>query len=80
LQIARHLFPALGPFEQYAEIVEFADERVAKINFFTQAAATLQRLLRLGLIGPEVCCCDALLYRSEFESRIGGVKDSSVDL
>jgi hypothetical protein len=77
LEIGSDVFAALGPFEKNAEIVELSDERVAQLDLFAQAAATLEGLLSFGLVGPEIGSGDALLDRGEFTCGVGGVKDSS---
>jgi hypothetical protein len=61
LQVDSYVFAAVGPFEQDAEIVEFAHQRIAQLDFFAQTAAALQQLLRFGLVGPEVGSSNALL-------------------
>jgi hypothetical protein len=77
LQVAGHVLTLLRPLEQNTEIVQLADERVAKVDLFAQTAPALKRLLRLGLVLPEVGFGDALLERRELARRIGRVKDSS---
>jgi hypothetical protein len=76
-QVAGDVLALLRPFEEDAEVVELGNERVAQFDFFGEPLATLQRLLRFGLIRPEVRCRDARLDCVQFASGIGGVKDSS---
>ena len=69
-----------GPFEQHAEVVELAGQRVAQLDFVGQPAAALQRLLRLGLVLPEVGRGDAGFELGQLAGGVGGVKDSSAGL
>jgi hypothetical protein len=52
-EIGGDVLAALRPFEQDADVVDFAGEAVAQLEVFRQAALPLQRLLRLGLVVPE---------------------------
>jgi hypothetical protein len=54
LQIGGDILAAFGPFEQHADVVELLGEAVAKLEVFRQPALALQRLLRLGLVVPEI--------------------------
>ena len=53
-QVGGDLFTALRPLEQYADVIGFLGKAVAQLDVFRQAALALQRLLRLGLVVPEV--------------------------
>jgi hypothetical protein len=52
-QVGGDVLPALRPFEQHANVVDLLREAVAKLDVFSEAALTLQRFLRLGLVIPE---------------------------
>jgi hypothetical protein len=80
LQIGRHVLARLGPLEEHTKIVELANERIAEIDLFAQAAAPLQQLLSFGLVGPEIWRADALLDVGELLGWVRGVKDSSAGL
>jgi hypothetical protein len=53
-QIGGDVFTTLRPFEEYADVVDFLGEAVAELDVFRKTALPLQRLLRLGLVVPEV--------------------------
>jgi hypothetical protein len=79
LQVGGDVLALLRPLEQDAEIVQLADQGIAEIDLFAQAAPALKRLLRLGLVLPEVRRGDALLERRQLARGVGRVKDSSED-
>jgi hypothetical protein len=51
----------LRPLEQHPDVVELLREAVAQLEVFGEAALPLQRLLRLGLLVPEIGRGDLLL-------------------
>ena len=53
-EVGSHLFTALRPLEQYADVVGFLGEAVAELNVFGQTPLALQGFLRLGLVVPEI--------------------------
>ena len=53
-QVGGNLLTALCPLEQYTNVVDFLGEAVAEVDVFGQAPLALQRLLRLGLVVPEI--------------------------
>jgi hypothetical protein len=66
LKVAADVLALIRPFEQHAEIVEPSDERIAKLEIVGDAPTTLQRLLRFGLIFPEIRCGDARFELGQF--------------
>ena len=54
LQIGFHRLSTLRPFEQHADVVHLLAEAVALLEIFGETALPLQRLLRLGLVVPEI--------------------------
>jgi hypothetical protein len=52
-QIGSDVFPAVRPFEQDAEVVDFFGEAVALLEIFGETALPLQGLLGFGLVVPE---------------------------
>jgi hypothetical protein len=69
----------LQPFHEDGQIFSPAAERLAQVSIFLEPAATLLRLLRGGLVLPEIRRRDALFYLGEFFGVAGIVKDSSAD-
>ncbi len=67
------------PVDQDAEIVRLGSECRNQLDFFLDAAAALECLLRLDLVGPEVGRRCASLYLGELVARASGFKDSSAD-
>src|SRR5207342_291318 len=65
--------------EQHTQVVELLDDGVAQRDLVGQPAPALERLLRLGVILPEVRRGDPRFDRLQFARRIGSVKDSSAD-
>jgi hypothetical protein len=53
-QVAVDGLASLGPFDEHAEIVGAALQRVAERDLLVEPPAALQELLRLGLVLPEV--------------------------
>ena len=60
LQICRDVFAALGPLEEHADVVDFPGDAVAQLEILREAPLALQRLLRFGLVIPEIRRCDFL--------------------
>jgi hypothetical protein len=54
VEIGGHVLAALRPFNQDADVVDLLGEAVAKLEVLGQAPLALQRLLRFGLVVPEV--------------------------
>jgi hypothetical protein len=54
LEIGADVFAALRPFEQHAEIVGLFGKAVAQLDVLGEAALPQQRLLRFGLVVPEI--------------------------
>jgi hypothetical protein len=61
LQIGDNVLAAFGPLEQDADVVDLLREAVAKLEVFGKPALALQRLLRFGLVVPEIGGGDFLL-------------------
>jgi hypothetical protein len=80
LQIGDDVLAALRPFEQHGQIVEFAGQRIAELDFVAQPAAPSENLLCVGLVLPEVGSGDPLFDGGKLAVRIGGVKDNSAGL
>jgi hypothetical protein len=59
-EIGDHVLAALRPFEQDADVVNLAGKAVAQLEVLGEAALPLQRLLRLGLVVPEIWRGDSL--------------------
>jgi hypothetical protein len=60
-QVGQHVFPAARPLEQHADVVGLRGQAGAELDVFGQPALPLQRLLRVGLVVPEVGRRDLLL-------------------
>jgi hypothetical protein len=69
--------PRVGPFEQDGEVVAPLLERGEQIAILLEPSATLQDLLRLGLILPEVGCGGARFEARQLLVGSSGFKDSS---
>jgi hypothetical protein len=67
------------PLEQDRQVVALLSERDHEIAILLHAAAALQRLLRFGLILPELGCGGAGLEAGQLFVESGGFKDSSAD-
>jgi hypothetical protein len=78
-QVAADLLAGPGPLEQDAEVLDLARERPAQLDVVGQAAAPLQRLLRLLLVLPEIGRGDLVLEDAQLTRGLGVVKDSSAD-
>jgi hypothetical protein len=79
LEIGGDVFALPRPFEQDAEVFDLGREGVAQLEVFAQAPTTLQRLLGVGLVFPEVRRADPLFDLRDLVSDASGVKDSSAD-
>jgi hypothetical protein len=77
LELVADRFPAFSPFDQNGEIVRPALERQAEVPILFETAASLEELLRVSLIFPEVGFADLSLYGSQLGFEPGGVKDNS---
>jgi hypothetical protein len=78
-EIVRDGLPGLRPFEQHRQVLDTASQRLAEVAILFEPAPALLRLLRGGLVLPEVGGADPLFYLGEFFRVAGGVKDSSAD-
>jgi len=67
----------IGPLEEHGEVVGATLERLAQLVVFLQAAAALQRLLRRGLVLPEIGGRGLRVQAGEVGGQVGVVKDSS---
>jgi hypothetical protein len=70
-------FTRLGPLDQDGQVVRAPLQGVGEVQFFFEAAAPLQQLLRLTLVVPEVRLGDAGLQLVELRAVTRDVKDSS---
>jgi len=52
-QVWRHVFAALAPFNQDADVVDLRAEAVALLEIFGEPALPLEGLLCFGLVVPE---------------------------
>jgi hypothetical protein len=59
-QVGGDVLSTLRPFEQDADVVDLLGEAVAELDVFGEAPLPLQRLLRFGLVIPEVWRRDLL--------------------
>lgn len=64
LQVGLDRLSTLRPFEQYADVVDLLSEAIALLEILSQAALPLQRLLRVGLVVPEIRRGDLLFELS----------------
>jgi hypothetical protein len=53
-EIRDHVFAAAGPFEEDGDVVDLFGEAVAQLEVLGEPSLPLKRLLRLGLVVPEV--------------------------
>ena len=53
-QLRSDIFALTGPIDEHAEVVCFGSERGDQLDFFLDAAAPLEGLLRLDLVVPEI--------------------------
>jgi hypothetical protein len=60
LEIGFDVLARLCPFEQHAKIVDLLAQAVALLEVFRQTALPQQRLLRRGLVVPEIWSGDLL--------------------
>jgi len=79
LQVAGDVLAGVGPFEQHAEVGNAPGERIAQLGVFAQTALTLQRLLGVLLVVPEIGRGDPRLERGDLGGVGGPVKDSPAD-
>jgi hypothetical protein len=77
LEIGKHLFALLRPFEQHAEVVDLLGETVAQLDVFGEPSLALEGLLRVGLVVPEIRRRDFQLELRELPGIVSIVKDSS---
>jgi hypothetical protein len=68
-----------GPLDEDGEVLALLLERDAEVAILLEAAAALQRLLRLGLVLPEVGRGGARLEAVQFVGVARGLKDSSAN-
>jgi hypothetical protein len=73
------IFALRGPVDEHGEIVAFRPERRNQLDFFFDAAAALEDLLRFGLVIPEVRGRCAGFYLGELVRRASCLKDNSGD-
>ena len=69
--------PAHGPFDQHGKVLRPPFQGVPQLAVFLEAPLTLQHLLRLGLVVPEIGGGDPLLNLLYFLRGVRGVKDTS---
>jgi hypothetical protein len=67
----------LGPFDENRQVLDTSPQPVAEVAIFFEAAAALKKLLRGGLVFPEIRLGYACFDFGEFVGGFGGVKDSS---
>ena len=60
LEVGGDVFATLRPLEEDADVVDLLGEAVAEFQIVAEAALTLQRLLRFGLVVPEIGSGDFL--------------------
>ena len=77
LQVGGHVLALLRPFEQHADVVDLLGEAVAELDVFGEPALALQRLLRVGLVVPEVRRGDLQFELRQLSGIVRLVKDSS---
>jgi hypothetical protein len=76
-EVRGDILAALRPFEEHADVVDLSGEAVAELYVLRKTALPLKRLLRLGLVVPEIRRGDLLLQLGELAGIVGVVKDSS---
>jgi hypothetical protein len=78
-KIAEDVLARLQPLDEHDEVVGAALQRLAERDVRFERLAALQRLLRGGLVLPEIGIGGLLLYLRELVAGPGRVKDSSAD-
>ena len=53
-QIRRHVLAGLGPFEEHAQVVDLPGKTVPLLEVLGETTLTLESLLGLGLVVPEI--------------------------
>jgi hypothetical protein len=66
-----------GPFDEHADVIAAAFERLEEGSVFFEPSAALHHLLRLRLIAPEVGRGNPRLYFSELFIETSAFKDAS---
>jgi hypothetical protein len=65
-ELRRHVLAGAGPFDEHGQIVHAALQRGDELAIVLEAAAALQRLLRFGLVLPEIGFGDAGFETGQF--------------
>jgi len=79
LEVADNVLALPRPLEQDPEVLDLSRERIAELQVLAQTATTLQDLLCIGLILPEVRRADTFLETRDLVADAGSVKDSSAN-
>ena len=77
LEIGADVFPGRGPFEQHADVVGAALQRLAQGEVALDAPPPLHHFLRLGLAAPEVGRGGQAFDFVELGLEAGTLKDTS---
>ena len=78
-ELGVHRLAGFGPFDEDRQIFALAPERLDEIAVLIEAAAALQRLLRFGLVLPEIRRGRARFQAIQLFFRMVGFKDGSGD-
>ena len=76
-EVAADVFAGVEPLAQHAQVVGAPPQRLQERDVFIEAPASLQHLLRLGLVVPEVGRAGLRLETREFLLGACSVKDTS---
>jgi hypothetical protein len=76
-QLGRHVFALACPFDEHTKIFSAFAERADQLDFLLDSPAALEKLLRLGLVGPEIGSRRARFYFCKLFGWTSGFKDSS---
>jgi hypothetical protein len=75
-EVVLHGLALLEPLVEHAQVVGGLGEPPGEFDILFESSPTLQDLLRLGLVLPEIGCGCALLEAVQLVSRACGLKDS----
>ena len=78
-QLGVNRLAGFGPLDQHREIVALPSQRLHQIAILLESPAALQRLLRFGLVLPEIGRGRARFQTIQLFFRVVGFKDSSGD-
>jgi hypothetical protein len=78
-ELAVNRLATFGPFDEDAEVISAPPQRLAQCQLFFEPAPSLEQLLRVGLILPEVRIGNTRFYPIELGTMTRGVKDNSAD-